>query len=128
MLPFFIAVNSHAQTVVPTVGAMSFSAFFESDVAIAFSNSNFQGTFSGRGESNYSLPVFGAGLLMSCTYAGTQVYPDMELAYRFTAYPGYFKLTVFTDKQSSTPYMTCEGTQAPTAYVNVRGVGKFYPK
>lgn len=123
-----LAANSQAQTVVPTAGAMSFSAFLENDIAIAFTNSNFQGTFSGRGRNGSVLPIFGAGLLVSCTYAGTQVYPDMELAYNFNTYPGYFKMIVFTDKESTTPYMTCEGTQAPAVYAKLKGVGKFYPK
>ena len=131
-----IAANSHAQTVVPTAGVMSFSAFGGNDVAITFSNSYFQGNFIGNrriknpfvDKGSAAFPTFGFGAVLSCTYAGTQVYPDAELAYDFDTYPGYFKITVFSDKESKNPYMTCEGTQAPSVYAKFSGVGKFHPQ
>jgi hypothetical protein len=124
----FISVSSYAQTVVPTVGVLSFSAFVGNNVGASFANSNFHGSFTGSGDFNSTvagLGTIGGGAITTCTYAGTQVYPGAELAYNLSIRPFYYKLTIFNNNELTAPYMTCEGSQAPCIYAELEGIGKL---
>ena len=98
------------------------------NVGASFANSNFRGSFTGAGDYTTTvagLGTFGGGAIVSCTYAGTQVYPGAELSYSLSIRPFYYKLVIFNDNVSTAAYVTCEGSQSPSIYAELEGVGKL---